>query len=1305
MPDGSGGSPEILKTQGSPRAGNKGGKAQTEEEKAEEKRKGEEAVQKKIEEFRLHIARPRKELLDEATKPHRDKIESFQKKVQEKPIGAWEIGDLRSDLEAMLVLDEELAKGDAEPELQSLVQDIAGYCFFELAKRPEFVLPDVWMDRLREMQAVEPIMAPVVHDIFSGGNNAATVAEDVLETIDNQRRKGKRVTPQEARQLWTEYYSRQGKNIETLPRDERQTLEIAIAQGIAPESHREIGKVLENALLDEKERKSRAVDMLKRPPSNPVTEEQKNAIIDAHRIGLGTGVYGYTREQIAQKAQILKDAGFSKEERRMLLETGIAGAPVDIDPAAPGELQNIATEINRRPETRDRDDDTELRSAYLHDQIKRVRDLIDRGTFGTNPTDPGVVQAHDFITTLEERTEAVAQAEGVIAERREERRQQQREVAEYVPTREEIDNQGFDAAQYATADPRIRNIANAIDGVLHTDPPTVTSSYLREQLRTLIPIMLPDDLTDVMRDQGNRLRGDIERLKRWIDAENNRITELSSRGTLYGEIRMSEREKTELVRLAIQAGEEGGDINDLGSEASMAWRELEERFNRNFAQADVNSNDQWREALGDAGSYEIREFLRTLTNASESKTSSFPPAQQEAIRTVLRRLKQEMDLREYLHSLSYHVNTNAGAEEIIKGAAQFRGQDADVAFGKRGVAQVLHMYENAMLEVMVKNGGFLPGTSMINNPDGTYGEVEKIVLDQAKRAKEIGALPRDIADWEIRRAISLARGMGIVTGRFFEIVADHGIPKTNPLNSWWANSLVKNIAFFQQVTRFDVGKERNAILGYRLEGGGGPWSTSELEKYRKMGQAKILDALVNEGDDDRLVQMKNPFHIGSIFTQTGWRWRGDKVNMASAASHLLEEDPFNPIIGVGLQIEAQRGALESTDLLDKADREEARRLLGVDVKTKGDRAKEIIHRGLRLSSEISPLKLFNGLTRLRRDVLMRHYGTSVQNREGQIFITNDQLRDDIKALSLVQEHMQRERINAYNRYLASDELRIFKERLARGEVTESDRPRAVLPEPRLQYRVLITSVDPVERARQEDQARRVEQLAKHIEHEFTKDGNNSHMHRVMHNLEHKGWKVPWVLGTDDIPYDALKFSAIPGDTIKRRWDADIGPVVQTAGLYGKFIVNMSEFQSQHDIVKAMTEIHNTLSGHDGDVAQDTIRYLAEGVGKFYKKDWTTRLPLGIGKLEGYLGGKASYAQVVYGRGQMAWDELDMQAFLHHIHAAGIVNHHQMEELKIRLGAENYQLIWAAMRSGIPMFLLGFIYMMLLEQMEQAKKSA
>lgn len=1304
MPDGGNGSPEVLKTQGSPRAGNKGGKAQTEEEKAAEKRKGDEKVEEKIEEFRLHIVNPRKELLDEAAKPHRDKIESFQKKAKEKPISAWDIGDLRNDLEAMLVLDQELARGDAEPELQNLVQDIAGYCFFELAKRPEFVLPDNWVERLREMQAVQPVMAPVIHDLVAGSNSAASVAEDVVETIESQRKKGKRVTPQQARELWREYYKRTGKNIEDLPRDERQTLEIAIAQGIAPESRREVSTVLENALLEEEERKSRAVDILKRPVSNPVTEEQKNAIIDAHRIGLGTGVYGYTREQIAQKAQILKDAGFSKEERRMLLETGIAGAPVVIDPAAPGALRNIAEEINRRPETRDATDDTDLRSAYLQDQIKRVRDLIDRGTLGANPTDPGVVQAHDFITTLEEREEFVAAAEGVIAERREERRQQ-REAPEYVPTREQVDAQGFDVAQYATADPRIRNIANAIDGVLHTDPPTVTSAFLREQLRTLIPIMLPDDLTDVMRVQGNRLRGDLERLKRWVDAENNRITELNSRGGLYGEIRMSEREKGELVNLAIQAGTEGADLNDLGSVPSMAWRELEERFNRNFAQADVNSNDQWREALGDAGSYEIREFLRTLTNASESKTSSFPPAQQEAIRTVLRRLKQEMDLREYLHGLSYHVNTNAGAEEIIKGAAQFRGQDADIAFGKRGVSQVLHIYENAMLEVMVKNGGFLPATAMINNPDGTYGEVEQIVLDQAKRAKEIGALPRDIADWEIRRAISLARGMGIVTGRFFEIVADHGIPKTNMLNSWWANSLVKNIAFFQQATRFDVGRERNAILGYRLEGGGGPWSTSELVNYRKMGPQKILDALVNEGDDDRLIQMKNPFHIGSIFTQTGWRWKADKVNMASAAAHLLEEDPFSPIIGVGLLIEAQRGYLESTDLLSSAERAEARTLLSVDVKTKGDRAKAIIHKGLHLSSEISPLKLFNGLTRLRQDVLTKHYGTSVQNRDGQLFITNDQLRDDIKALSLVQEHMQRERIDAYNRYLASDELRIFRERLARNEVTESDRPRAVLPEPHLHYSVLVTSVDPAVRARQEDQARRVEQLAKHIEHEFMSGGDNSHMHRVMHNLEHKGWKVPWILGTDDIPYDALKFSAIPGDTIKRRWDADILPVVQTAGLYGKFIMNMSEFQSQHDIVKAMTEIHNTLSGHDGDVAQDAIRYLAEGVGKFYKKDWTTRLPLGIGKLEGYLGGKASYAQVVYGRGQMAWDELDMQAFLHHIHAAGIVNHHQMEELKKRLGAENYQLVWAAMRSGIPMFLLGFIYMMLLEQMEQAKKAA
>lgn len=64
-----------------------------------------------------------------------------------------------------------------------------------------------------------------------------------------------------------------------------------------------------------------------------LTPKQEEAVLEAHQVGLGelgrdnsqAGIYNYTQGQISKKARILKEAGFSKEQRRTLVETGIVG--------------------------------------------------------------------------------------------------------------------------------------------------------------------------------------------------------------------------------------------------------------------------------------------------------------------------------------------------------------------------------------------------------------------------------------------------------------------------------------------------------------------------------------------------------------------------------------------------------------------------------------------------------------------------------------------------------------------------------------------------------------------------------------------------------------------------------------------------------------------------------------------------------------------------------------------------------------------------------------------------------------------
>jgi hypothetical protein len=58
-----------------------------------------------------------------------------------------------------------------------------------------------------------------------------------------------------------------------------------------------------------------------------LSEAQQKAIIEAHEIGLkeGRGYFNYTSDDLRKKSKILKEAGFSEEERALLMRSGITG--------------------------------------------------------------------------------------------------------------------------------------------------------------------------------------------------------------------------------------------------------------------------------------------------------------------------------------------------------------------------------------------------------------------------------------------------------------------------------------------------------------------------------------------------------------------------------------------------------------------------------------------------------------------------------------------------------------------------------------------------------------------------------------------------------------------------------------------------------------------------------------------------------------------------------------------------------------------------------------------------------------------
>jgi len=86
-----------------------------------------------------------------------------------------------------------------------------------------------------------------------------------------------------------------------------------------------------------------------------LTAKQKIGILRAHYVGsdeIGkngkAGVYNYTQEQISNKARILEEAGLSKDQRRVLMESGVTGNPMDTAPYTDPVIRTIVDEINMR---------------------------------------------------------------------------------------------------------------------------------------------------------------------------------------------------------------------------------------------------------------------------------------------------------------------------------------------------------------------------------------------------------------------------------------------------------------------------------------------------------------------------------------------------------------------------------------------------------------------------------------------------------------------------------------------------------------------------------------------------------------------------------------------------------------------------------------------------------------------------------------------------------------------------------------------------------------------------------------------
>lgn len=674
----------------------------------------------------------------------------------------------------------------------------------------------------------------------------------------------------------------------------------------------------------------------------------------------------------------------------------------------------------------------------------------------------------------------------------------------------------------------------------------------------------------------------------------------------------------------------------------------EKMFNDIFKRADSSPNRPFEEVFSQFYDLPIYtafiDYLQTAGLGLENEAKKY---------------MEEYDMRRTVHNANYAVATGIGTEQLVNFLQAFRSELADLAFSKKGVVAAMHFYEQALLKVREENGGYLPNEEVIgDSTTGTPGRVEILARKYLNDALTQGLIP-GMEEWEKNRAIAFARGMGIITGTTIEIAASSILPEKIRINprtgkreaetvrdrfvSLYAQDIISNIAPFRHnVMRFDIGKEKNRFLAFLLKRGGAPWTKSELQAFKWDKMIDVINGLVGD-EEERYLGVLNPFKVGGILSRTTWRY-GDEESVVSALGPFLRRNPENKKwIGTGLWIEKERGNLgktnEKDDRLTEEEIEEIRVDYNVDVTTKGARAKTIIKYNLQKIARIEPLVIFFNMKDVQNRVITELAG--IYGRP--VTMQDQQLRDDLDRLVLIQEKAIQDRVDVLDFTLIQD-------------IAQRDR---------------------------------IDRIAGIIRRQFDSEPV---LEDFIKNLKDKEWRLPFILGTADLPWNELDFSKIGETGIARRW-RDIGSEKKAVDGLNELIDKMAAFKKPEEVTEVLHKIYSGITGYDADIAREVILKLSEGIMKFYGKDWFARLPLGIGTAVGTITKKTSYAQAAFGGGAMAWSEPELNEFSRLIRDAHLITEDQQHKLQAKAGGGKKEVAYALIRTIAPLILLALLYYM------------
>ncbi len=706
---------------------------------------------------------------------------------------------------------------------------------------------------------------------------------------------------------------------------------------------------------------------------------------------------------------------------------------------------------------------------------------------------------------------------------------------------------------------------------------------------------------------------------------------------LYGERKLTTSEKRQIV-------------------SATKAEDIEKLFNRMFDRVDARPQADFNEAFGNAGTFEFEEFMKTLNEEITANNDKGNVQRARELNLIVQQFANERKAREIIHNAYYGVLAGLDTEKISQFIDSFMSGWADMAFNKPGVTKAMHFYEQALLIVRETAGGYLKPAEVVGemkkNSEGKVNELARDLLNKANAGGQIRNAKGEsvtLEPWQIDRALAFARGMSIITGKTIEIAASSILaPGATAFTDQYAQRIIAELAPFRHAYKFYAGSKFARVLAYTMNRGRKPWTTKDIEDYANLTleeQINVLNAMVPEGKE-RFYSVLNPFEIGGILSRTGWRIAGGGVTMINDLVKGVGGNPDEAWIGTGVQIERKRGKL-------------------VDEKAEGHaEAVKTVESELIKIGERTPLRLYLNIRSLQDKVL------DVITSENST--TREKLRE---VMAKPKEELK-----------TDEEKRI-------SEIT--DKIHNTIKELALLQEKAVQSQQPLDAFLNEVSVETKEFVSR-IRRVWEGGGRKN----FLKTLKEKEWKLPYTFGADDVPYDQYSFETTGMRSVARRW-GDMASAAKAAKALNKLVTSgVEHFKNQEQIVEAMREVYEGIRGYNEDDARKFVLKLSEGIIKFYQKDYKHRLPFGIGTLVGLVTGKSSAAQIAYGRGAMAWEELQVNEFTRLLRDNGMLSLEQQHELQDKTIGGRKEATWAYVRTVAPLLMLALAYYMLSKSLSE-----